>query len=472
MATLELTEEQQEFVQEVKRSASSSNSFNLTLESCAGSGKTTVIKKAWQALPTDLRRKTKILAFNRSIAEELKIRGYPAQTAHGFGFVNMCRALGAFVKLDSYKIEKMIEDDFGLDRFSKIGMAVSRCVAAAKNMGMRVPHSDNYLIDDTDAGWLAIAQQADAIEYITNFQSVCQAVLAKSSKLPKLIHEIKEFKITFDDMLYLPFLYNFQDHEQNRIIFTDECQDLNNVQISMQCMKGAFTHFFVGDPRQAIYAFRGANLQSYQDIIKLYDCKELKLTESFRCPKNVCSFANGFYGYPLKPHSSIQHTGEVKHIYLEDFDHLGEGVNAYLCMTNAPLIKLVPKLLKLNIPIEVRSDLIGKLKYRFNTKQDYEIRDEIAEGMNYTGKSLHYQDFIECLSFFYYSGEARGLLKRIEKSKDPNKVVLSTIHRAKGLEFDKVCFIKFRAKPRLDQIQNLGWVGCTRTAKKLYLDIT
>ena len=472
MANMNFTNEQQAFIDYAVASCDDPKLGNAILESGAGSGKTSVIKGIIRKLPPTWQKQTKILAFNKSIAEELKVRGYNAQTAHGFGYANMSRHLGNFCKLDTYKIETLVETKLGLDRFDKEGMAIVRCIGVAKNMGMQVPFSDNFLVEDTEEGWNKVADKAGALEYIKTYRDGCREILQISAKVPKLYHEIKEFKMTFDDMLYLPFLYDYQDAEQNRIIITDECQDLNPIQIEMQCFKAAFLHFFVGDPCQGIYEFRGADKNSYDSIKVRYNCKEFKLTQSFRCPQNICTFVSNHYGYSLKPHASIQHMGAVKNVYLDELDFKNEGVNAFLCMTNAPLMKLVPKLLDLGISIEVRSNLLGKLWYRFNTRTEAQLLDEIATGLQYQGHSTHYRDFIECLSFFYYSNRAFELLKQVTKSKDPNKIVLSTIHRAKGLEFDKVCFVQFLATPPLDQIRNLGWVGCTRAAHDLLIDIT
>lgn len=60
-------------------------------------------------------------------------------------------------------------------------------------------------------------------------------------------------------------------HEQYRVVLIDEFQDTDPVQweIVRRAFDGAATVILIGDPKQAIYAFRGADVHAYLDAVEL-----------------------------------------------------------------------------------------------------------------------------------------------------------------------------------------------------------
>lgn len=127
--------------------------------------------------------------------------------------------------------------------------------------------------------------------------------------------------IDFDEMLYLPIVWNLPFEPQD-YVFVDEAQDTNDIQLEMftRLAKPAPSSltlmndyavgldrrpsptrfFFVGDPHQAIYGFRGANSDSMARIAARFSCVELPLSVSFRCPQLVVAEAQKFLRPPLK----------------------------------------------------------------------------------------------------------------------------------------------------------------------------
>ena len=69
-------------------------------------------------------------------------------------------------------------------------------------------------------------------------------------------------------MIVLPNVMNLQT-ETYDFVFIDECQDLNTCQrlLMERAIKPETGRFIaVGDPKQAIYAFAGADYESYQKL--------------------------------------------------------------------------------------------------------------------------------------------------------------------------------------------------------------
>ena len=61
--------------------------------------------------------------------------------------------------------------------------------------------------------------------------------------------------------------------ERYRVVLVDEFQDTDPIQweIIRRAFHGATTLILIGDPKQAIYAFRGADVSSYLDAVAQAD---------------------------------------------------------------------------------------------------------------------------------------------------------------------------------------------------------
>lgn len=119
-------------------------------------------------------------------------------------------------------------------------------------------------------------------------------------------HYLKENKIFTFDLIIDEFLNiienntNFQKFLSERLdeIVIDEAQDLNISQYKI--LHQLYKHishlklFFVGDPRQNIYAFKGGSLDHISLFNDETDLPPIQLTHSYRCPQAVLSFVNKF----------------------------------------------------------------------------------------------------------------------------------------------------------------------------------
>jgi len=119
-------------------------------------------------------------------------------------------------------------------------------------------------------------------------------------------HYIKENKILTFDMIIAMFLNtiknntNFQEFLSEKLdeIVVDEAQDLDKLQYEiLYLLYKHISHlklFFVGDPRQNIYAFKGGSLNNIRLFSEETDVSFIELIYSYRCPQAILSFVNEF----------------------------------------------------------------------------------------------------------------------------------------------------------------------------------
>ena len=104
--------------------------------------------------------------------------------------------------------------------------------------------------------------------------------------------------IDFTDMVWLPVRWQLHTRSWFRAypdLFVDECQDLNQAQLTLALMLAGqaegYTRkpgriLFVGDPFQAIMGFAGADCNSYSHIVNQAKATELPLSTCYRCPRS------------------------------------------------------------------------------------------------------------------------------------------------------------------------------------------
>lgn len=117
---------------------------------------------------------------------------------------------------------------------------------------------------------------------------------------------LKENKILTFDMIIDMFLNtiknnnNFQKFLSEKLdeIVIDEAQDLDKLQYEiLYLLYKHISHlklFFVGDPRQNIYAFKGGSLNNIRLFSEETDASFIELKYSYRCPQIILSFVNKF----------------------------------------------------------------------------------------------------------------------------------------------------------------------------------
>ena len=472
------------------------------VEAVAGSGKTTTIVGAAKLLPED--DDAIFVAFNKSIAEELKSRLPQHVQARTFHSVGMA-AWGYFVKsrprVDGDKVFKIMKA--ALDTAGKrdprnfVFSQAKRLVGLAKNAGLVPAGASGYegLMDDTDASWQSLADHHDI-----TCDDLATAVLFARETLVESI-EVSEESIDFDDMLYMPLITN-APFFKNDWVFVDEAQDVSAIQRAMlaRMLKPGGRLIAVGDPHQAIYGFRGADSESMNQIAKRFDCTRFPLSTSYRCPRAIVEEAQNFVSH------IESHEGAAK----GKFERLGtwgpdtvkptspfKSDSAILCRNVAPLLVVAFRLIAAGVAVRMLGREIGKglvtlikaqragdsverLLFKLAEWGEKEIERHLAKGKEELAAAV--EDKVECIRVIAASAgvtTVRALIGRIEGLFDASKpgVELATVHKSKGLEWNRV-FILDRASKmpspwarrawQKQQETNLIYVAVTRSQAELY----
>lgn len=439
----------------------------------AGSGKTSTIVEGFKYVPRG--KKTLMVAFNKSIAEELKLRApsyVDCLTLHSLGFRAIKLAFGNVV-LDNKKMQLIFESLIGKDSESwDLNQSLCKCASLCKGFLFDSPTKISELIEKF------------GIELCEMDEKTFISTVIKALGIAKTQKQL----IDFDDMIWFPFIFRLNVGKFD-YVFIDELQDLNQAQISMalSACKTAGRVIGVGDDYQSIYQFRGADSEAIPYVIKLLDAKVLPLSITYRCPLKVVNIAREIVeDIEARPDCPI---GTVEHILQPDLLKLVKPGDFVLSRTNAPLIKNCMALLKVSIPANIQGRDVGANLLYFVKKSKAKTIDKFVEYVENWKKSEVKRllaekkdpsgclDKAECLSNLCEDCPSIQALKNnieklFEDTNDEQKVIFSTTHKAKGLERDRVFILRwtYRYGPGVTgEEANLYYVAVTRAKKELYL---
>lgn len=475
------------------------------MKAVAGSGKTTTITNALKKIPSD--EQILFLAFNKSIAEELKSRVpdyVTCKTMNALGHSAVFRKFGR-VQLDSYKTRAVLDQMYssGLinsDDVKEHGQVISKLVAIAKQVGL-VPStmSDKVsLLEDTTDNWedlmdhydieirdgmMPASMESEIVEQVISWTRTALTISIRETDV-----------IDFNDQLYLPVVYDLPLPKYDWV-FVDEAQDISAIQRSLlqKSLRKGGRLVAVGDPYQAIYGFRGADSKSLENIAKTFNCTTLPLSISYRCPKAVVREAQKFVPHiqssPSAIEGSVKDLGEVK----PDMFQIGDMV---ICRNTAPIIQLAYSLIANQKPAKVMGREIGeglvsiirKLKAKsiktLETRLDEWLVSEKARLLKKDKDAdlSKVEDKFECIRCFLQFANPASvdeLVRSIQSlfgEEQKGSVTLSTVHKAKGLEAKRVFILdaklmpsKYAKKPhQIEQEHNLFYVAVTRAQEHLF----
>ena len=464
-----------------------SGSGNAVIQAVAGSGKTTTIIQSLNLIPTN--KRILMLAFNKSIANELKEKvpfHVEVLTFHSCGFASLRNSSRARIQVKSNKVFNIIKGEIEWDERKVYGSYISKLVSLAKGTGMGV------LVPDTYEEWMHLIEHHDVLQFNNNAGLSVDTLIDYSSNILRSSNRDRR-TIDFDDMLLFTLLYNSQ-YKQYDYVFIDEAQDTNGVQrtILKKLLKPQGRLIAVGDPYQAIYGFRGADSTAMQMIADEFGAKTLPLSISYRCSKNVVKEANEYMpdirAFDRSPEGSVESLDKYE---VSDFSN----EDAILCRNTAPLVKTAYSFIAKGVPVnmlgrDIGAGLISFIKsFKTNSISDledemyrwYEVQKTKAEDSGNEAKFDSCTDKYDSVKIFIdqvANDSVTNLISVIEdlfSDEENNNLTLATIHKSKGLEWDKV-FILDRSKffpvwARREwmkiQERNIVYVAITRAKRSL-----
>jgi len=479
---------------------------SLIVNALAGTGKTTTLTMLAKALPPE---PALALAFNKKIKEELEKRfpsNFTVMTMNGLGHrawaftINKKKMLIDGNKIGRLTTEALKAFPTSRDQWGSIKLLV----AMAMQRGL-VPSQFQHaksLLPDTPQTWEQMDYELD-LSLSPDERKLARRILISS------IEEGFNGCISYDDQIYLPVVFSGA-FPRFPLVLVDEAQDLSplNHQMLKKCCAGKL--IVVGDPRQAIYAFRGADHNSMTTLKTLRpDWIELPLNTTFRCPQLVVqrqhTHAPQYRAAPSNPQGAI-HDLTIDGLWtwptVAALNKLSDGQSgsiAVLCRNNAPLLSMAFKLLRRHVGVTMLGREIGKglsalckkisadqsvpaKEFRIALDAWFETERSKAEANEDASKIDSVTDKYECILAVLQNREpstVRGLVSELDNlfAKDSGLVTLATGHKAKGLEWDTVVHLdpwripsKWAKRPdEITQENNLRYVLETRTKHNLIL---
>lgn len=308
--------------------------------------------------------------------------------------------------------------------------------------------------------------------------------------------------------------------EPNRIAKTvlviDEAQDMSQEEYALiyalMTANEEMRVIAVGDDDQNIFEFRGSHSRYMSQLIRNTGGKFVEMTENYRSSSHVVSFANAFVSgirerlkaTPLismnkkdgfvSIHHHLSHT--MYQPLVEDLmSHHGQGTTCVLAQTNEEAVILVALLRKHGLSSKLVQSMDG---FRFwnmaEVRMFIKLIDKdthsplIPENVWEKAKMKTYEKYADSLSLRYLQRcillfEQTNKAKYITDLKEfvfessvedfcdlsGADVVVSTIHKAKGREFDDVYMLITEPQHLTDEVLRRYYVGATRAKERLFI---
>lgn len=458
---------------------------NALINAVAGSGKSTTIVNALRLIPAD--KQVLFLAFNKSIVEELKIKignlpNVDIRTLHSLGCKVLMKALKSTVDEAKYK------------SWLNTGIQTGFIAPTVKLDTQDFETWKGNIHKLLDLGRVNLAKsdaELDDLAYKHNLMIVDNEIAMVRRGIAW--GESETSIIDYTDMIYLPVIKKLRVYQYDWV-FIDECQDLNAAQrnLFLMCLKPTGRFVAVGDPRQAIYGFAGADVESFNLLRQIPHTVGLPLSVCYRCDSSIINLSKEIV--PQIEARDNAPEGEVKmDCKLEDVQD-GDMV---LCRVTAPLVSLCMHYIAKGVKAYVKGRDIGKNLINMIKKTNKsDMRDVMEKLERELGRIIGkvvtktncteeeakesemyraYQDKLNVIEILSEGlDDAEAVIDRIDaifSDDERNGICLSSVHKSKGLESDRVFIIrpdKFYLKACMrvpwmaEQERNLIYVAYTR----------
>lgn len=476
---MELSPQQMAVVQAVAKGGT-----DIQVTARAGCGKSTTILEAVKVVDGTVA----VFAFNKTIADEMRSKvhaGTNVQTFHSLGFSAIRQAVRN-VKMDNDKVFHQLEKWLKWDDYRQRPLfhPAKKLIGLCKTLLCPLDNGSlGGVADDFDVD---LEDKDRALVYDVVRKAVADTTTSFFHGTPT---------IDYNDMVYLPVKLDLPMPSYD-YVFLDEVQDTSPVEMRLVQMVAKTGHLcYVGDDRQAIYGFKGAD-QTAMRKMKTYleglgrPVLELPLTITRRCPKNVVRVANYFVpDIEALPDAVDGVVRRVEHIDAKP----GEVV---LCRKNAPLLGIAYDHIRKGIPIYIRGKDIGAglitVLHRLRVKEPSQFDEKLKDYRLHEIDSIKSRnektpwkveaavdvldDKVDALRFIVKEhGSIHGVEEAINRlfadvnPKDlKTAVLLSSVHKFKGMEADTIWIQECAPIPGVQE-ENILYVAVTRSKHTLFV---
>jgi superfamily I DNA/RNA helicase len=406
----------------------------VSIKAVAGSGKTTTLLKLAQE---NSDKKILYLAFNKALANE--------------------------VRLKRNKIAKNLQP-YTFDAF------IRQCfINKFPNKGFPIKFLNTFTFGE-EYPWFQKKPARMKKTFISKFNTFCKNIKYNEMyefmnelyptaspftkrQLIKMWHHTKQNKLmTFDGLRKLALVQHwFKDYLDTNydMIFIDEAQDFDPVMLEILLKDSTIPKVFVGDPRQAIYEWRGA-INAFEKLPEHTNTVEFYTTWRIgepACDKIRCKFKDCWMIAGNKNETLLHHDKEPD----DKYDYLFRSWR-YLLQIAAT---------KQNVWVNDYYKKIEFIKRLHKKLQKYPLSEE---------EKAEFEDDLPNFLLSLSSYELEKLIADIEKNSVPKKCAMCcmyTIHSYKGMENDNI-----RVFNDIDheEEENIYYVALTRGIKNIYLD--
>jgi hypothetical protein len=463
----------------------------------AGTGKSFTAREGMHRVPKNLRQL--YLAFGTDIVKEF--RG----TAPGHVDIATLNAIGwrivqACLKVKEVtpdKVKDLIDEVWSPKTEAEIDFAPTLVNAVEKLVNL----CQSYLAEPTTETLMELALRHD-VELTSDVEELAFKLAAQVLDLDRNRTGVA----SYNDQVWFPIVHNLPC-EKYDLIYVDEAQDLNAAQhqLVLKLLAPGGRVVIVGDNNQAIFGFRGSDVDSIANLCKLLTEKtgkpvvELGLTVSRRCSKKVIADAQQWV--PSIKAMDDAPEGEVVETDIATGIGMIKPGDMVLCRCNAPLTSIAYGLIKQGIKAVIRGRDIGQgLLNVIKARRAKDVNDLLVKLDKWTANEIakvagtrrensvaqRVTDQADCIRALAEGSDTLSDLKarivsiftNFEANGAPKgAVVLSSIHKAKGLEAVTVFWVKPEITLKTTQEwqarqeDNLRYVAATRaklTTVKMY----
>ena len=475
---------------------------SLKIEAFAGTGKTSILAAISTFMPI---KKGLYLAFNKSNkidAEKKFPSNTTIKTAHALAFKSVCNELNLHKKLKGVKLKHnqiLSLIDFNIDN-NYYGISTQIISSIIESVIKKYSHSIDDDINLNHISELHMRRLDMGIElYLEKINKekinkekikdkqhiktkIINDLLGYSKKLwHELINPDSMIKIDHD--VYLKFYALKKPTLNYDFIMFDEAQDASPVMLSIISRQNDSQLIYVGDRNQQIYSWRGA-INAMENVQTKNSCN---ITKSFRFGNEIAILANKVLSQKGEPYDIKNglkgHEGKKTEVLSSQNNDL--NIDVILFRTNTSMIQFLIRGLNLNLKIYITGgvstiiSLLNGLKMLKSGIRSYHQELECYSDWNEMIEDLTINDKKDLLQLIdlansYGIAHLIHYLENSENFKLSHDLLLSTCHKAKGLEWKRVKladdFYDITSSSKNNEEINLVYVAITRATE--YLDIS